>query len=159
MSGKVLMAVKNLSNNSYPRTDVLTNGSACQRNGNAPTGNGQPGESWHQAFSLFGMRPASRPRYLYATHTDILDNDNAADEKLSSSPQFANPLSAPMRRDILRSDRTSGCPARCIHSSWAGRFGDRPSLVTPPPAICQALSDCARPGHPAVRSDIRMSHS
>jgi len=49
-----------------------TAGSACQRNGNAPTKNGQPGESWHQALSLFGMRPTSRPRYLHAAHRPLL---------------------------------------------------------------------------------------
>jgi hypothetical protein len=51
--------------------------SACQRNGNAPTKNGQPGESWHQAFSLFGKRPTSRPRYPHATQSDALDNDTS----------------------------------------------------------------------------------
>jgi RHS repeat-associated protein len=40
------------------------------------------------------MRPASRPRYLHATQTDILANDNASDEKLSSSLPSADPLSA-----------------------------------------------------------------
>ena len=40
------------------------------------------------------MRPASRPRYLHATQTDTLDNDKATDEKLSSSLQAADPLSA-----------------------------------------------------------------
>jgi RHS repeat-associated protein len=52
------------------------------------------GESRHQAFSLFGMRPTSRRHYLHATQSDILANDEATDEKLSSSLQAANPLSA-----------------------------------------------------------------
>ena len=52
------------------------------------------GESWNQAFSLFGMRPASRPRYLHVTRTDIIDNDNVPHEELSSSLPAADPLSA-----------------------------------------------------------------
>jgi RHS repeat-associated protein len=52
------------------------------------------GESWNEAFSLFGMRPASRPRYLHATRTDIIDNDNVPHEELSASPHAADPLSA-----------------------------------------------------------------
>jgi hypothetical protein len=74
-----------------------------QRNGNGPTKNGQPGESWNQAFSLFGMRPASRPRYLHATQTDMLDNDNAADEN------FLPPLWPPILYP-LRCAGTSACP-------------------------------------------------
>jgi RHS repeat-associated protein len=52
------------------------------------------GESRHQAFSLFGMRPASRPRYLHVTRTDIIDNDNVPHEELSASLPAADPLSA-----------------------------------------------------------------
>ena len=51
-------------------------------------------------------------------------------------------------------NRTSGCRARCIRSSWAGRFGDRPSLVTPPPAIRLALLGRTRPGDPDVLGQI-----
>jgi RHS repeat-associated protein len=52
------------------------------------------GESRHQAFSLFGMRPTSRRHYLHATQSDILANDEATDGKLSSSLPTADPLSA-----------------------------------------------------------------
>ncbi|MCX6865203.1 MAG: hypothetical protein NTV46_03105 [Verrucomicrobia bacterium] len=43
----------------------------------------------------------------------MLDNDNnVPHEELSASPHAADPLSAPMRRDICVSDRTSGAAGR-----------------------------------------------
>jgi hypothetical protein len=71
------------------------------------------------------------------------------------APDRESPDSPPMIRCLQVSCL---CSARCVHSSWAGRFGDRPSLVTPTPAICHALSGHARPRDILrVRSDIRMS--
>jgi hypothetical protein len=68
------------------------------------------------------------------------------------APDRESPDSPPMIRCLQVSCL---CSARCVHSSWAGRFGDRPSLVTPTPAICHALSGRALSRSRAIHAPER----